>query len=50
MPETYIRNAEEAEALSRKAENEQERAMYLEIARTWRKLAEVKRKKQGTPP
>ena len=49
MPETYIKHAEDAEALAKKAETDHERGMYLEIARTWRELARVKQRKRERP-
>ncbi len=37
---SYLKQAEQAEALARRASSEQERASFEDIARLWRQLAE----------
>jgi hypothetical protein len=43
--QTYLRHAEECEALARKATSQEQREMILRMAETWRSLAARRQKK-----
>lgn len=47
--QTYLRHAEECDALARRATSQEQREMILGMAETWRMLAAQRRKKLKTP-